>query len=251
VVEDLSKWYVRRSRRRFWKSESDADKQSAYQTLYQVLTSLVQMLAPFMPFASEVIYRNLAGERAGWPESVHLTDWPRAESSWQNDRLRREMARVRKLVEAGLAARHAAGIRVRQPLRSITIADAPLEPELEAILLGELGVKAARYQGEGGGVSLDTEITHDLRLEGLARDLVRKLQDLRKQSGFQLDDRIAIFYHGNGILVEALERWRDYITAETLAVQVVNEAPPDGVPLHRIKIEGHELGLGVVRAGRN
>ena len=251
VVEDLSKWYVRRSRRRFWKSESDADKQSAYQTLYQVLTSVVQMLAPFMPFASEVIYRNLARERAGWPESVHLTDWPQSDSTWRDDGLRREMARVRKLVEAGLAARNAAGIRVRQPLRSITIADAPLEPELEAILLGELGVKAARYHGEGGGVSLDTEITHDLRLEGLARDLVRKLQDLRKQSGFQLDDRIAIFYHGNGILAEALERWRDYITAETLAVRVVKEAPPDGVPLHRIKIEGHELGLGVVRAGRN
>src|ERR1700687_5809779 len=82
-VLDLSTWYVRRSRRRFWKSESDADKRSAYQTLYQVLVSVAQLLAPFMPFVSETMYRNLAAGRPGQSESVHLCDWPVPASAWR------------------------------------------------------------------------------------------------------------------------------------------------------------------------
>src|SRR6202158_2685369 len=247
-VLDLSTWYVRRSRRRFWKSESDADKRSAYQTLYQVLVTVAQLLAPFMPFVSETIYRNLAAGRHGQPESVHLSDWPVVAANWRDDELRQQMSIVRRLVATGLAARNTAGIKVRQPLRAVTIAERPLDPGLEAILLEELNIKRAQYQGEGGGLTLDTEISEELRLEGLARDLVRKIQELRKQSGFAVEDRIRLFYQGDGILAEALERWRDYIATDTLAVAVARGAAPDGASTETLRIEGDDLQVSVVRA---
>jgi isoleucyl-tRNA synthetase len=154
---------------------------------------------------------------------------------------------VRRLVANGLAARNAAAIKVRQPLRAVTIAEKPLKPELESILLEELNIKVARYQGEGGGLTLDTEISPELKLEGLARDLVRKIQELRKQSGFSVEDRIHLFYEGDGILAEALERWRDYIATETLAVAVTHGAAPNGASTETFQIEGHDLKVSVVR----
>ena len=250
-VLDLSTWYVRRSRRRFWKSESDADKRSAYQTLYQVLVNLSQLLAPFTPFVSETIYQNLAAGRQGQSESVHLSDWPVARTDWRDDELRRQMSVVRRLVATGLAARNTAGLKVRQPLRAVTIAERPLDPGLEAILLEELNIKAARYQGEGGGLTLDTEISPELKLEGLARDLVRKIQELRKQSGFAVEDRIRLFYEGDGVLAEALERWRDYIATETLAVAVARGAAPTGASTETLQIEGNDLRVSVVRVATN
>jgi isoleucyl-tRNA synthetase len=129
----------------------------------------------------------------------------------------------------------------------VTIAEKRLNPELETILLEELNIKAARYQGEGGGLTLDTEISPELKLEGLARDLVRKIQELRKQSGFAVEDRIRLFYDGDGILAEALERWRDYIATETLAVAVARGAAPDGASTETLQIEGHDLKVSVVR----
>ena len=246
-VLDLSTWYVRRSRRRFWKSESDADKRSAYQTLYQVLVAVTQLLAPFMPFVAETMYQNLAAGKKGQPESVHLSDWPVAAPDWRDDELRQQMSVVRRLVVSGLAARNAAAIKVRQPLRSVTIAERPLNVELESILLEELNIKAARYQGEGGELTLDIEISPELKLEGLARDLVRKIQELRKQSGFAVEDRIRLFYDGDGILADALDRWRDYIATETLAVAVARGEAPDGAFSETLHIEGHDLKVSVVR----
>src|SRR6184192_675469 len=235
-VLDLSTWYVRRSRRRFWKSESDADKRSAYQTLYQVLVTVSQLLAPFMPFVSETVYQNLAAGRQGQPESVHLCDWPVAGTEWRDDELRQQMSVVRRLVATGLAARNTAGIKVRQPLRAVTIAERPLDPGLEAILLEELNIKAARYQGEGGGLTLD---------------LVRKIQELRKQSGFAVEDRIRLFYEGDGVLAEALERWRDYIATETLAVAVAKGAAPTGASTETLQIEGNDLRVSLIRVAAN
>jgi isoleucyl-tRNA synthetase len=246
-VLDLSTWYVRRSRRRFWKSESDADKRSAYQTLYQVLVSLSQLLAPFMPFVSETMYQNLAAGRPGKPESVHLSDWPVAEADWRDDELRRQMSVVRRLVATGLAARNTAGIKVRQPLRAVTIAERPLDPGLEAILLEELNIKRANYKGEGGGLILDTEITEELKLEGLGRDIVRTIQELRKRCGFAVEDRIRLYYQGDGVLARAFERGRDYIAAETLAVQVERGAAPEGACSDALKVEGEELQVSVLK----
>ena len=249
-VLDLSTWYVRRSRRRFWKSESDRDKKSAYQTLYLVLVRLTQLLAPFMPFVSETIYANLAAGKRGMPGSVHLTDWPAVPTDWADDDLRQEMATVRRLVANGLAARNGAGIKVRQPLRAVQIADRPLRPELESILLEELNIKRATYAGEGGALTLDTEIDEELKLEGLARDLVRKIQELRKQSGFSVDDRIRLTYEGAGLLVAAIERWRDFIATEVLALSITRGPAPDGASIETLRIEQHELTVSVARVAQ-
>jgi isoleucyl-tRNA synthetase len=161
------------------------------------------------------------------------------------------MSVVRRLVATGLAARNTAGIKVRQPLRAVTIAERPLDPGLESILLEELNIKGARYQGDGGGLTLDTEISQELKLEGLARDLVRKIQELRKQSGFAVEDRIRLFYGGDGVLAEALERWRDYIATETLAVAVARGEAPDGASTETLRIEGNDLRVSLIRVASN
>src|SRR5256714_2258848 len=146
-VLDISQWYVRRSRRRFWKSESDSAKRSAYQTLYEVLIMTAQLRAPFMPFRPEAIYRNLAPGKAGVPESVHLSDWPVASADWSDDELRRQMSAVRRLVAGGLAARNAPRIKVRQPPRTVPIAQPPPGPGLGAIPPEGLEIKAGPHPG--------------------------------------------------------------------------------------------------------
>src|SRR5438270_322281 len=193
-------------------------------------------------------YARLDGfELGGAAVPVHqralLDQWLLAEL----EDLRKEMSRLRRVVAGGLAARNAAGIKVRQPLREVTVAEQPLVPELENILLEELNIKSARYHGGGGGITLDTRITEELKLEGLARDLVRKIQELRKQSGFAVEDRIRLFYEGDGVLAQALERWRDYIATETLAMAVAEGQAPDGASTETLKIEGHDLKVSVLR----
>jgi isoleucyl-tRNA synthetase len=246
---DVSTWYVRRSRRRFWKSESDADKRSAYQTLEETLLILVRLLAPFAPFVSETIYRNLTAGRQGWPASVHMADWPVPDAATADESLRREMARLRRLVETAHAARNQAGIKVRQPLRAVTIAEPPLPPDFEAILLEELNVKSARYAGEGGAVSLDTTISPELKEEGLARDLVRGIQGMRKRCGFAVEDRVRLFYLGDGTIPGVLERWRDYISRETLALAVERQEAPANACIETLTIEGQPLRVGLVKVG--
>ncbi len=230
-VEDLSKWYVRRSRRRFWKSAdvTDADKGSAYDTLYTALQTLSRLIAPFMPFLAERLYRNLSGHEtggatAGVPDSVHLTDYPEAAASWRDPALLEEMARLRRLVEDGLGVREGAGLGVRQPLASATVRGRRLSAELEAIFADELNVKAVTYAEPGGddheGVSLDTTVTDDLRLEGLVRHVSRKVNDLRKQAGLALDDRIHLRVEVDSDLRRAIEAHRDHLMAEVLATEI-------------------------------
>jgi isoleucyl-tRNA synthetase len=151
-VEDLSKWYVRRSRRRFWKGEGEsADKHSAYATLYTALLTLSRLLAPLMPFVSERMYRNLVGYEGdqppgdGVPDSVHLTDYPETDGVWRDADVLHDMEHLRRLVEAGLAARTAVRVPTRQPLRAAVVRGEPLSPELEAIFADELNVKTVEY----------------------------------------------------------------------------------------------------------
>ncbi|MBV8302051.1 MAG: class I tRNA ligase family protein, partial [Candidatus Dormibacteraeota bacterium] len=202
-VEDVSKWYVRRSRRRFWaKGDSGAeDKAAAYATLHTVLLTVAQLLAPMMPFLSERMYRNLCGfegdqqPRNGTPDSVHLTDYPEVAASWRNSAVVQNMARLRRLVEDGLAARTAAGIKVRQPLAAAVVAGDPLPHDLEAIFLDEINVKRVSFapqSGEHESVTLDTNISDELRVEGVARELTRKVNDLRKQGGFRVEERVVL-----------------------------------------------------------
>ena len=233
-VEDLSNWYVRRSRRRFWKSESDADKLAAYQTLYETLVTLSKLLAPFTPFVAEAIHRNLCDG-----QSAHLVDFPAPDLAARDESLEEEMALAREAVQAGLAARDAARIKVRQPLPALTL-PRELGPEVAAIVRDELNVKELRT---GDELVLDTTITDDLRLEGKARDAVRLVQDLRKRSGFNIEDRVRLWHDGDGQWIRVFERFGDYIAAETLAVVVKHGRTPDVDG----EAEGEGLWIGLKR----
>ncbi|HEY0409250.1 MAG TPA: class I tRNA ligase family protein, partial [Candidatus Dormibacteraeota bacterium] len=261
-VEDVSKWYVRRSRRRFWKSDSDdEDKRAAYATLFTVLDTLSRLLAPFMPFLAERIYRNLNGLTGDQPpaegiaESVHLTDYPVAPAETRDPEVIAEMARLRRLVEEGLAARETARIKVRQPLAGATVRGEPLDPELEAIFADELNVKAVGYtprQGDHEGVVLDTELTDDLRREGMVRELSRKVNELRKQAGLALDDRITLLVDTGGELRCAVEAHREHLERETLATGIVlgegGAGERDGVLSEwEGTVAGERVRLGVAR----
>jgi isoleucyl-tRNA synthetase len=227
-VEELSNWYVRRSRRRFWKSESDADKLAAYQTLHETLVTLSCLLAPFTPFIAEAVHRNLCRD-----ESVHLADFPVPDRGARDTALELEMSQAREAVAAGLALRDAARIKVRQPLPALALTR-EFQPEVAAIVRDELNVKELRL---GDQLELDTTITDELRLEGMARDAVRLIQEQRKRSGLNIEDRIVLSVEANQGWARVFERFGDTIAAETLAVEVRMERPAD--------LEGATLGDGL------
>lgn len=256
-LDDASNWYVRRSRKRFWKSDDDSDKNDAYKTLHYVLVRLSMVLAPFTPFLAEELYQKLTGG-----ESVHLLDWP--EAGAVNEAVIEEMAEVRKGIEQGLSARATAGIKVRQPLAEARVymhKEAPGEriKEYMAIVAEELNVKDARISialnsetEEALEVQpptfLDTEITPELHREGLMREVVRNVQSARKAAGLEVDDRIklALLTHEN-ILHEAIMEHLEVIKAETLATEAILESR-DYAYLTDCKVEGMELVVGLEKA---
>lgn len=235
LLDDTSNWYIRRSRRRFWKSEDDSDKSQAYTTLHYVLARTCQLLAPWAPFLSDQIYRELVGE------SVHLSDWP--ESGDIDEGMVREMEFVRLAITEGLKLRAEAGIKVRQPLASAVIwntlnttAPKQLNDSLLQIAADELNVKKVSYQMDGGsgdapvgigqskGVDLNTGLTDELKAEGVARELIRNVQALRKQADLQVDDRIILSIQSPDKLVnQALQQFGDLIAQETLATEISNQ----------------------------
>jgi isoleucyl-tRNA synthetase len=234
-VEDLSNWYVRRSRRRFWKSVPDDDKLSAYQTLHQALVTLSRLLAPFIPFLSDAIHRNLSQG-----ESAHLADFPEADPSARDVELERGMSLAREAVVQGLAARDRAHLKVRQPLRTVTV-EHEFQPEIAAIIAEELNVKEVRV---GSAFDLDTEVTPELRREGMARDAVRLIQERRKRAGLNIEDRIVLFYDAGGDWQPVFERFGEYIRGETLAT-TMTAGRPDGVDGETL---GEGLWIGLKRA---
>lgn len=219
-IEDASNWYVRRSRRRFWKSEDDGDKQAAYRTLHYVLVRLAHVMAPFTPFLAEELYQKLTGG-----ESVHLRDWP--ESGHVDELIVDRMAFVREVINEGLSQRAANAIKVRQPLQSVGVAgmrdrlgeDAD---ELAPIILEELNVKELTAASGDSKVEIDTKITPSLRREGMMREVVRNVQSARKQAGLNVDDRIELSLSTTDQeLHKAIKEHEATIKAETLAVSVV------------------------------
>ena len=245
-VIDLSTWYVRRSRRRFWKSESDRDKLSAYQTLHEVLVTVARLLAPFTPFVAEDLYRNLTLGQAA--DSVHLAAWPEAEASLLDRELAAEMARVRRVVEMGHKERDRTNLKVRQPLAGATVPGPALSAELEAIVLDELNLKSLRYaEKDSREVQLDTNVSPELRLEGLAREIVRKIQGARREAGLNIEDRVELLWRADGELAAAVEKWGDHIRAETLGISMMRaDAVPDGGWfVFESKVEGGDLWLAL------
>ena len=236
-VDDLSNWYIRRSRRRFWKSQSDTDKQSAYQTLYDALRTVSALMAPFAPFVSDAIYRNLCGQ------SVHLADFP-LPSGAQDAQVEADMARARQAVEAGLAARDASRLKVRQPLSAIALPGEPLPDDVAAIVRDELNVKKLTFGADS--VELDTTITKELKLEGFAREVVRMVNDRRKKLGFNVEDRIDTRYEADGLIARALERHADYIKMETLST-TLEPGRDGGFDGEQMMLEGEQVWIGLRR----
>jgi isoleucyl-tRNA synthetase len=235
-IDDASNWYVRRSRRRFWKSEDDDDKANAYQTLHYVLVRLSQAIAPFTPFLAEELYRNLTGE-----ESVHLTDWPQV--GHVNELVVKDMEAVREYVNQALSLRAGAGIKIRQPLASITVPTLGEFVNFEEILTEELNVKAVEM---GDELALDFEITPELRLEGLAREVIRHVQAARKAAGLNVDDRIALYLNSdNDELRETIAKFGDEIGRETLATE---DDVVEGAFETSVKIDGAELSIKLQKA---
>jgi isoleucyl-tRNA synthetase len=237
-IDDASNWYVRRSRRRFWKSEDDSDKNDAYATLYYVLVRLSVILAPFTPFLSEELYRKLTGD-----ESVHLVDWPK--SGKINEDLLVQMAQIRQLIAQGLADRSRNSLKVRQPLKSVVLnVSSDISKDLLDIVSEELNVKEVKLQvnSESTDVSavIDMEITEELRQEGIVRELIRYIQNERKQAGLEVEDRISLLIESDSPeILEAANDFEKIIKDETLAEEI-GEVPVDA---HEavVKIEGLEV----------
>jgi isoleucyl-tRNA synthetase len=332
-VDELSNWYVRRGRRRYWKSEEDADKVAAYLTLYDALVTLARVIAPFMPFLAEEMYQNLVRsvDRQA-PESVHHCDFPLPDSALIDAELESKMAAVQQAVSLGRAARNSSKIKVRQPLsRLIVYAPATVRAGLQELaehVLDELNVKEmvftddpgqfvelnvrarpdllgpklgarlpavvqalrerdpwevwqakmagrpltvqvagesltllpeelqlelkqrpgfAAAAGEGYIVALDTALTPELMQEGLARELVHTIQSMRKEAGFNIDDRIRTFYLGDGEVAAVMERFGEHIRQETLSVELVQGPAPDGAFVQEHVVNGRKVTLGVQR----
>ncbi|MBU1092130.1 isoleucine--tRNA ligase [Patescibacteria group bacterium] len=238
-VNDLSNWYVRRSRKRFWKSEDSVDKLAAYSTLYRVIKTLDLVLAPFMPFISEAIYQNIKNDKD--PESVHLCDWPKVQVA--DEKILSDMKRTREIVELGHHLREEAKIKVRQPLSELKLTQTKLPTALTDIALDELNVKKLSFGANKD--ELDTDITPDLEKEGVAREIVRAVQALRKNTGLDVADRIVLTYESDDNLIKAtFAEWADYIKGEVLAVEI-SAGVKDKID--KIIINGYPICLNLVK----
>jgi len=334
-VDTLSNWYLRRSRRRFWKSESDSDKETAYATLYRALTTLSKLLAPSMPFLAEELYQNLVPsvDRTA-PESVHLADWPDYDEELIDEKLNADMRLVMRLASLGHSARNKAAIKVRQPLAEASFSVGSLKEtdaleEYADILADELNVKqvsvlssageavsynlnplpkqlgqkyksgfpevrqailaldaeeAARSLLNGDPVSvtvgddtleilpdevevraearsglvvaaegaylaaLQTDLTPELVREGLAREFVRRVQDLRKQADFDISDRIHMQVSASPDLEQSIREHQDYIMGETLTLELQFNEPVGEEAIGEFDFDAERVKVGLVKA---
>ena len=253
-LDDASNWYVRRSRRRFWKSEDDSDKNDAYRTLHYILVRLSYMLAPFTPFLAEELYHNLTGDS----ESIHLKDWlPAGEI---DNSMLRDMNALRTAVNDGLSKRASEGIKVRQPLASVKLIntisqDTPAEVAqfLIDIAKDELNVKSVEIvtdsesESAQPSVVYDLTITPELKREGLMREIVRHVQSARKQAGLQIDDRIILsIFSDDSEISQAIDAFADVIKSETLAVEL--NSVVDESEKYDAKIEGKLVEISLKKA---
>lgn len=330
-IDDLSNWYVRRNRRRFWKSEKDKDKKVAYFTLHTALVTFIKLVAPIIPFMTEEMYQNLvASNDSAAPESVHLCDFPEVDENLVDEPLVEEVDQVIRLVKAGRALRNKSGIKVRQPVAELVIRpeagiDADALKNYEQHIKEELNVKQVTYisddaelvqynlkvdfktlgpkygkdlpkiqkvladlpvmeavkrlraqlglpvqlngrtvtlehdevvletkpkenflvlESDGSLLGLDTHLTDELLSEGVARDLVRHIQELRKEANFEMNDRIHLYYEGSDKIRNAFTQHAGYIKAETLSLDISDTVAGDAFS-KEVKLSGEQVKLGV------
>ncbi len=334
LVDELSNWYVRRSRRRFWREGRGEDKEAAFQTMYEVLITVAQLMSPFAPFYAEWLYRTLNGVTEKMePVSVHLTDFPQVEAGVIDADLERRMQLARTISSIVLSLRNKVNINVRQPLPRILVVVGPRVTKddierVKEIILDEVNVRTIEYvttssglvkksakpnfkvlgrrlgplmkpvnqlvrrlsteeieayeqtgrlvlslpdgtqvelgpgdleilsegiegwevgQEEGVTVALDTTVTEELRAEGLAREFINRVQNLRKKAGFEVTDRIKIETNAKGALAEAIRRHAEWIRNETLALALDFAESPQGEQVETFEIGGAEVVIGVQR----
>ncbi len=268
-IDNLSNWYVRRSRRRFWKSENDADKLAAHTTLYQCLVTLSQLLAPLVPFIAEEIYQNLV--RSIDPtaeESVHLTDFPVADETRINDELNNDIKLAMRISSLGRAARAKAKIKVRQPLAKALVkvsqekeksALQRLTPHiLEEVNIKELGFVGYEFPGDMPGyaianeekywVAVNIELSPELVAEGISREVVRRLQTMRRAADFDIADHIITYYEAEEPIKRVMTDFADYIRQETLSLELVDSFPPEEAYAEKYHISDADVLLAVVKA---
>lgn len=242
-IDNLSNWYIRRSRKRFWKSENDDDKNQAYATLYHVLVELSKLMAPFTPFIAEEIYKNLTQG-----ESVHLEDFPKVNEKVIDDGLNAEMAKVREIISEGLQLRAKAKIKVRQPLQSVSIKDEIAKAELIDIVKDELNIKEVVVdKNQEGEIILNTEITEELKLEGHAREIIRAIQEMRKEADYIVDNRIEIVYASVSAVFSNSEL-KELIKKETLA-NSLEEGTMESPDIQKeLNIDGEKISISIRKA---
>ena len=234
-IDDLSNWFVRRSRRRFWKSESGSDKAEAYETLHYVLSYLALIMAPFTPFLAEELWQNMMGG-----ESVHLQDWPAA-GKIDEDAIKK-MTDCRAIITEGLAMRmdrndEFGQIKVRQPLASLKYGGEKLDEFYEQIIAEEVNVKSVTH---GKKLELDKKLTDELREEGFVRELIRFVQSARKKAGLNVDDRIKL-----SVSCEVPAAYVDTLKNEVLATELTN----DNYSYDEIvKVEGDNVTISLEKA---
>ena len=238
-LDDASNWFVRRSRRRFWKSENGTDKLQAYQTLHYVLSYLALILAPFVPFLAEELWGKMVGDG-----SVHLKDWP--EAGEIDESLLSEMAEVRGYVNEALALRAKNGVKIRQPLASVKVPQNAKSFDFTSILMEELNVKNVEFGVEG--VEFDFELTPELRAEGLMREIIRHIQAARKKADLNVDDRIELnFISENTEVLDSFKKFEQEISKEVLATKAeISENELDFV--QAVKVEGSEVKISLKKA---
>lgn len=238
LIEDMSNWYIRRSRRRFWKSEDDGDKQQAYEVLWYTLKTVCQLLAPFAPFMSDHIWRELTSG-TDLATSVHLADWPQVDAI-EGDALV-NMTATREIITEALAQRAAAKLKVRQPLARLTIPELP--EDFHEIVADEVNVKEIV---SGEEIKLDTELTPELKREGLMRDIVRAVQNARKQAGLNVEDRIVVsLMSDDADITQAVAEHAETIKTETLATELGEVV--DGAE-SVAKIDGSEITISLLKS---
>jgi len=236
-IEDASNWYVRRSRRRFWKAGDDTDKNNAYRTLHYVLVQLAMVLAPFTPFLAEELYQKLTGG-----ESVHLLDWPIV--GHINELVVGDMETVREYVNTGLCIRAKEHQKVRQPLASVTVPTLGKFVDFSDILCEELNVKSVKI---GDEFALDLTITPELKSEGIAREVIRHIQAARKDAGLNIDDRIQLVLATDDVEIkQAIVDNKKVITDETLATELSDEGSKSFAVT--VKIDAVELTISLQKA---
>ena len=282
-IDQLSNWYVRRSRRRFWRNEGDADKLSGYITLHTCLVTVTKLMAPLAPFVAEEMYQNLVcSVDPSAPDSVHLSEFPVADESLVDQPLMEATQLAMKLASMGRAARSKAGLKVRQPLAKVLVkVRAPAEREyidqVRPQVLEELNIKdiqvieddspiakqvleqageetetilsVANYSVSLDGgymVAVDGDISPELAEEGLAREVVHRIQGMRRSANFDVTDRIVTYYQGPTEFADVMQgAFADYIRDETLSTQLVDGSPDKEAATESTKIEGMEITLAV------